>query len=56
LEFLRREGGQSGKAYDLYLDRISRNPGVRSHDTGKYPMLRWSKIIEVAVNNGLDEK
>jgi hypothetical protein len=45
LEFLRKEGDQTGKAYDLYLGRISRNPVVRSHATGKYFMLPWSQII-----------
>jgi len=56
LEFLWEDGGQTGKAYDLYLGRISRNPVVRSHATGKYFMLPWSQIIELAVKNGLDEK
>jgi hypothetical protein len=56
LEFLWKDGGQSGKAYDLYLGRISRNPVVRSQTTGKYFMLPWSEIIELAVNNCLDEK
>jgi hypothetical protein len=56
LEFLWKDGGQTGKAYDLYLGRISRNPVVRSHATGKYFMLPWSQIIELAVKNGLDEK
>jgi len=56
LEFLWTDGGQTGKAYDLYLGRISRNPVVRSHTTGKYSMLPWSQIIELAVKNGLDEK
>jgi hypothetical protein len=56
LEFLWKDGGPSGKAYDLYLGRISRNPVVRSHATGKYFMLPWSQIIELAVETGLDEK
>jgi hypothetical protein len=56
LEFLWKDGVQSGKAYDLYLGRISRNPVVRSQTTGKYFMLPWSEIIELAVKNGLDEK
>jgi hypothetical protein len=56
LEFLWKDGGQSGKAYDLYLGRISRNPVVRSQTSGKYFMLPWSEIIELAVKNGLDEK
>jgi hypothetical protein len=56
LEFLWKDDGQSGKAYDLYLGRISRNPVVRSQTTGKYFMLPWSEIIELAVKNGLDEK
>ena len=56
LEFLWKDGGQSGKAYDLYLGLISRNPVVRSQTTVKYFMLPWSEIIEMAVKNGLDEK
>jgi hypothetical protein len=56
LEFLWKEGGESGKAYDLYLGRISRNPVIRSYSTGKYFMLPWSQIIEWAVKTGLDEK
>ena len=56
LEFLWKEGLESGKAYDLYLGRISRNPVIRSYATGKYFMLPWSDIIELAVKTGLDEK
>jgi len=54
LEFLWKDDSQPGKAYDLYLGRISRNPVVRSHATGKYFMLPWSEIIGLAVKNGLD--
>jgi len=56
LKFLMKEGGPSGRYYDLYVGRISQNPVVRSHTTGKYFMLPWSAIIELAVKNGLDEK
>jgi hypothetical protein len=56
LEFLWKDDGQSGKAYDLYWGRISRNPIVGSQTTGKYFMFTWSEIIESAVKNGLDEK
>ena len=56
LEFLWQERRPSETAYDLYLGRISRNPVVRSHATGKYFMLPWSQIIELAVERGLDKK
>ena len=38
---------RAGKTYDLYLERISRNPVLRSHATGKYTMLPWSRVIEL---------
>lgn len=56
LEFLWQDRGQSGKAYDIYLGRISRNPVVRSRATGEYFMLPWSQIIELAVQKGIDVK
>jgi len=56
LEFLWQDRDPSGKSYDLYLGRISRNPVVRSHATGKYFMLPWSQIIDLAVEKGLGEK
>jgi len=55
LEFLWEERDDSGKAYELYLGRISRNPVVRSQATGKYFMLPWSSIIKLGVEHGLDE-
>ncbi len=55
LELLWQDCGQSGAAYDLYLGRISRSPVVRSYTTGKYFMLPWSRIIELAVQKGIDE-
>jgi hypothetical protein len=56
LELLWQDCGQSGAAYDLYLSRISRSPVVRSYATGKYFMLPWSRIIELAIQRGIDEK
>jgi hypothetical protein len=56
LEFLWQDQDQAGRAYDLYLGRISRNPVVRSHGTGKYFMLPWSQIIELAAKHGVDEE
>lgn len=56
LDLLWQEYGQSGEAYDLYLGRISRNPVVRSHATGKYFMLPWSRIIQLALEKGIGEK
>jgi hypothetical protein len=53
LEFLWEDRDPAGNRYDLYLGRISRNPVVRSHVTGKYFMLPWSEIIELAVNHGI---
>jgi hypothetical protein len=54
LEFLRQDFVTSGDGYDVYLGRISRNPVVRSHATGKYFMLPWSRIIQLAVEHGVD--
>jgi hypothetical protein len=56
LEFLWQDRDQAGRAYDLYLGRISRNPVVRSHATGKHFMLPWSEIIELAAEHGVDAK
>jgi len=56
LEFLWEDRDRTGTAYDLYVGRISRNPVVRSVATGKYFMLPWSKIIELAVEHGLDKE
>jgi hypothetical protein len=56
LKFLWQEKGQSGETYDLYLGRISRNPVVRSHSTGKYFALPWSLIVKLAVEYGIDQK
>lgn len=55
LEFLWEDRASSGNAYDLYLGRISRNPVIRSQATGKYVMLPWSRIIDLAVMRGVDE-
>ena len=54
LEFLRQERGPSGKSYSLYLSETSRSPVVHSHSTGKYFMLPWSRIIELAADAGVD--
>ena len=56
LEFLWRDCSRSGAAYDLYLGRISRNPVVRSHATGEHFMLPWARIIQLAVEKGIDKK
>ena len=56
LEFLWQDEAPSGNAYDVYLGRISRNPVVRSHVTGKYIMLPWSQLIDLAVRKGIDAK
>jgi len=56
LEFLWEDCGRSGEPYDLSLGRISRNPVVRSRRTGKYLMLPWSRIIELAEEEGIDGK
>ncbi len=56
LEFLWPVHDRSGKTYDLYLERISRNPVVRSHTTGKYTMLPWSQIIELEAEHGAVQK
>ena len=55
LEFLWEARSPSGAAYDFYLGRISRNPVLRNQATGKYFMLPWSRIIELAEANALDE-
>jgi hypothetical protein len=56
LEFICQEQDSAGNSYDLYLGRISRNPVVRSHATGKYCMLPWSEIIAIAVEHGIGKK
>ena len=56
LELLWQDRDPAGNSYDLYLGRISRNPVVRSHATGKYFMLPWSEIIELAVEQGVGRK
>jgi hypothetical protein len=54
LEFLREKRGPSGKSYNLYLAQVSRSPVVLSRLTGKYFMLPWSRIIELAAGAGVD--
>ena len=54
LEFLREDRGPSGKSYSLYLSKTSRSPVVHGHSTGKYFMLPWSRIIELAAAAGVD--
>ena len=56
LEFLWEDCDRNGNTYDLYLGRISRNPVVRSQATGKYFMLPWSRIIELATEHGVNIK
>ncbi len=56
LKFLGREHARSGSAYDFYVGRISGNPVIRSEATGKYCMLPWSRLIDIAVEHGLDRQ
>jgi hypothetical protein len=56
LEFLWQDRGRSGQTYDVYLGRISRNPVVRSRVSGKYFMVPWSQIIDLAFQKGIDQK
>jgi hypothetical protein len=56
LEYLWEDRDRSGAAYDIYLGRISRNPVVRSHATGKYFMMPWSQIMELAAQKGVSVK
>jgi hypothetical protein len=55
LEYLWDDGLPSGKDYEMYLGKISRNPIVKSKITGKYFALPWSEILELAIQKGIDK-
>ena len=55
LEYLWDDQGASGKSYEIYLGKISRNPVVRSKSTGKYFMLPWSVILKLAADKGINQ-
>jgi hypothetical protein len=55
LEYLWDDGAATGKSYEVYLGKISRNPIIKSKITGKYFALPWSVIIKLAVDKGIDE-
>ena len=55
LEHLWDDCDSSGKSYELYLGKISRNPVVKSKITGKYFALPWSEIINLALAKGIDK-
>jgi hypothetical protein len=54
LEYLWDESDSTGKSYEIYLGKISRNPIVKSKVTGKYFALPWSVIIRLALEKGID--
>ena len=55
LEYLWDDCDSSGKDYEMYLGKISKNPIVKSKATGKYFALPWSEIIELAIRKGIDK-
>ena len=55
LHYLWDDCDSSGKSYEMYLGKISRNPIVKSKLTGKYFALPWSLIIRLAVEKGIDK-
>ena len=55
LEYLWDDSDASGKSYEIYLGKISRNPIVKSKITGKYFALPWSVIIKLALAEGIDK-
>jgi hypothetical protein len=54
LDYLWDDGDPSGKSYEIFLGKISRNPIVKSKITGKYFALPWSVIINLAREKGID--
>jgi hypothetical protein len=54
LEYLWDDSDSSGKSYEMYLGKISRNPIVKSKITGRYFALPWSEIIKLALAKGID--
>ncbi|MDR3455969.1 MAG: hypothetical protein P4N60_00875 [Verrucomicrobiae bacterium] len=55
LEYLWDDNDAAGKAYEIYLGKISRNPIVKSKSTGKYFALPWPVIIKLALAKGIDK-
>jgi len=55
LEYLWDDSDSSGRAYEMYLGKISRNPIVKSKITGKFFALPWSEIIKLALAKGIDK-
>jgi hypothetical protein len=55
LEYLWDNCDPSGKSYELYLGKISRNPIVKSKITGKYFAMPWPVIIKLASQKGVDK-
>jgi hypothetical protein len=55
LEYLWDDCDSSGKSYEMYLGKISRNPIVKSKITGRYFALPWSMIIKLALAKGIDK-
>jgi hypothetical protein len=55
LEYLWDDCDSTGKAYEMYLGKISRNPIVKSKTTGKYFALPWDLIIKLALAKGIDK-
>jgi hypothetical protein len=54
LEYLWDEQDSTGKAYEVYLGRISRSPVVRSKTSGRYFLLPWSQVITLAAKAKID--
>ncbi len=55
LEYLWDDCDSSGRSYEVYLGKISRNPIVKSKITGRYFALPWSEIIKLALARGIDK-
>ena len=55
LEYLWDDTDATGKSYEIYLGKISRNPIVKSKITGKYFALPWPVIIKLALAKGIDK-
>ena len=55
LEYLWDDCDSTGRSYEMYLGKISRNPIVKSKITGKYFALPWSEIIRLALAKGIDK-
>jgi len=54
LEFLWEDSGATGRMYEVYMGKISRNPIIKSKISGKYFVLPWSVILKLAVEKGID--